>query len=163
MEAPVALFPVLRSGLDVILVVAELLLGTRQAVKRGDHAGLPVFAAKGDGLTQGLGFEQDAGAGDVLEVLDRDWSNAKAALTLGDMNYLHPDMEWIEGLLVNHYEMPAVVLDSYLEAYYNALMAHLDRPGYLVIEWMSQLLGRELPQDIERSLAGWTASSEKRA
>ena len=86
-----------------------------------------------------------------------------AALTLGDMNYLHPDMEWVEGLLVNHYEMPAVVLDSYLEAYYNALMAHLDRPGYLVIEWMSQLLGRELPQDIERSLAGWTASSEKRA
>lgn len=80
-----------------------------------------------------------------------------AALTLGDMNYLHPDMEWVEGLLVNHYEMPATLLDAYLEAYYNALLAHLDQPGYLVIEWMAQLLGRELPHDVQRSLAGRTA------
>ena len=68
-----------------------------------------------------------------------------AALTLGDMNYLHPDMAWIEGLLLNHYEMPPIVLDSYLEAYYNALAAHLDGPGRLLIDWMAQLLGKETP------------------
>ena len=68
-----------------------------------------------------------------------------AALTLGDMNYLHPDMAWIEGLLINHYEMPPIVLDSYLEAYYNALVTHLDQPGRLLIEWMAQLLGKEAP------------------
>ena len=68
-----------------------------------------------------------------------------AALTLGDMNYLHPDMAWIEGLLLNHYEMPPIALDSYLEAYYNALATHLDPPGRLLIDWMAQLLGKETP------------------
>lgn len=68
-----------------------------------------------------------------------------AALTLGDMNYLHQDMAWIEGLLVNHYEMPPIVLDAFLDAYHNALVAHLDGRGQLVIDWMAQLLGREQP------------------
>jgi len=35
-------------------------------------------------MAQGLGLEQDAGAGDVLEVLDRDRRNAEAPLALGD-------------------------------------------------------------------------------
>lgn len=76
-----------------------------------------------------------------------------AALTLGDMNHLHPDMDWIEGLLVNQYQMPQMVLDEYLKAYYAALLAHLDRSGYLVIEWMARLLGRELPSAIQHNLA----------
>lgn len=69
--------------------------------------------------------------------------NILAALILGDMNYLHPDMEWVEGLLVNHFEMPSIVLHSYLESYYQALLTHLDPRGSLVIDWMAQLLGKE--------------------
>lgn len=79
--------------------------------------------------------------------------NIIAALTLGDMNYLHPDMEWVEGLLVNHYEMPARAIDAYLEAYYEAINDNLDRPGYLVIEWMAQLLGKDLPNEVRRTLS----------
>jgi hypothetical protein len=71
--------------------------------------------------------------------------NIMAALTLGDMNYLHPDMAWIEGLLVNHFEMPPIALHGYLESYYRALLAHLDPRGRLVIEWMARLLGTEEP------------------
>lgn len=71
-----------------------------------------------------------------------------AALTLGDMSYLHSDMAWIEGLLINHYEMPPIILDNYLEAYYNALVAHLDGPGHLLIDWMAQMLGKEAPTRI---------------
>ena len=41
--------------------------------------------------------------------------------------------------------MPPIVLDSYLEAYYNALVKHLDQPGRLLIHWMAQLLGKEVP------------------
>lgn len=69
--------------------------------------------------------------------------NIIAALTLGDMNYLHPDMDWVEGMLANHFEMPHAVIELYLEAYYDAALAHLEEPGYLVIEWMAQMLGKE--------------------
>ncbi len=44
-----------------------------------------------------------------------------AALSLGDVNYLDPDIDWIEGLLVNHNEMPPEALDAYLEIYLRRL------------------------------------------
>ncbi len=71
--------------------------------------------------------------------------NIIAALTLGDMNYLDPDIDWIEGLLVNHYEIPAGSLDAYLEAYYDSLVRNLDQRGYLIIDWMARVLGKEMP------------------
>lgn len=77
--------------------------------------------------------------------------NILAALTLGDMDFLNPDMDWIEGLLVNHYEMPPAALDHYLGAYYDAVRSHLGPEGDLVVEWMARLLGRELPPEIRRS------------
>jgi len=77
-----------------------------------------------------------------------------AALTLGRMDYLNPDVDWVEGLLVNHHQMPPEALDDYLTAYYEASLRHLDRRGYVVVEWLSRLLGRPLPgeyqQDVER-------------
>ncbi len=57
---------------------------------------------------------------------------------------------WIEGLLVNHNEMPAEALDAYLETYYDALVKHLGKSGYLVIEWMGRLLGKDLPGEIQQ-------------
>ena len=73
-----------------------------------------------------------------------------AALSLGDVNYLDPDIDWIEGLLVNHNEMPPEALDAYLETYFDALIKHLGKSGYLVIEWMARLLGKDLPNDIRQ-------------
>lgn len=71
--------------------------------------------------------------------------NIAAALTLGDINYLDPDIDWIEGLLTQHLEMPAGALDSYLETYNAAAAKHLDPAGYIVLEWFSRLLGHERP------------------
>ena len=73
-----------------------------------------------------------------------------AALSLGDVNYLDPDIDWIEGLLVNHNEMPPEALDAYLETYYDALVKHLGKTGYLVIEWMARLLGKDLPNEVRQ-------------
>lgn len=76
--------------------------------------------------------------------------NILAALTLGDMDYLNPDVDWVEGLLVNHHQMPSDVLDDYLETYYQACVRHLDQAGYVVVEWLSRLLGRSLPVQMQQ-------------
>ena len=73
--------------------------------------------------------------------------NIAAALALGNMNFLDPDIDWVEGLLVNHYEMPPEALDRYLEAYADAVSATLDQRGFLVMDWFARLLGRQLPQN----------------
>ena len=58
----------------------------------------------------------------------------------------------VEGLLVNHHEMPPEALDHYLEVYFDAVDTTLDRRGYPVIAWFARLLGRQLPQDVKPSL-----------
>ncbi len=73
-----------------------------------------------------------------------------AALTLGNMNYLDADIEWVEGLLVNHHQMPADALDEYLDVYYDACLRNLDQRGVVVIEWLSRLLGKPLPSPMQR-------------
>jgi hypothetical protein len=78
--------------------------------------------------------------------------NIIAALTLGDMDYLNVDINWVQGLLVNHYEIPAEALHTYLEAYYTATLAQLDQAGYVVIDWLARLLGHELPTAITIAL-----------
>ena len=61
--------------------------------------------------------------------------NIVAALTLGDMDLLSTNIEWIQGLLVNfHYRMPEDAMTPYLTAYRQAADAHLDGP---VIEWLA--------------------------
>ncbi|MBK8046209.1 MAG: hypothetical protein IPK16_03215 [Anaerolineales bacterium] len=41
--------------------------------------------------------------------------NIIAALTLGNIDYIDPDIDWIEGLLTQHLEMPPGALDYYLK------------------------------------------------
>jgi DNA-binding transcriptional MerR regulator len=74
----------------------------------------------------------------------------EAALTLGNIDFLDPDIEWIEGLLVYHNQMPPEALDNYLETYRAAAIRHLERPGYLVINWLSRLLGHDLPAGLQQ-------------
>ncbi|MBP8293970.1 MAG: MerR family transcriptional regulator [Caldilineaceae bacterium] len=76
-------------------------------------------------------------------------SNIAAALELGNMNFLDSDIDWVEGLLVNHHEMPPEALDHYLEVYSDAVDATLDQRGYLVVDWFARLLGRQLPQHVK--------------
>lgn len=76
--------------------------------------------------------------------------NIIAAVTLGDMDYLGPDLEWIEGLLVNHYQMPVHLLDDYLNAYYAAARSHLGERGKPILLWMENLIGIESDSTMQR-------------
>jgi len=63
--------------------------------------------------------------------------NIVAALTLGDMDLLSANIEWIQGLLVNyHYRMPEDAMTPYLAAYRQAVEAHLHGP---VNEWLARI------------------------
>ena len=66
--------------------------------------------------------------------------NILAALALGNLDFLGPDLDWIEDLLVNHYQMPVEKLDRYLEIYLAAVTDNLDHDGQLVIDWLKQMM-----------------------
>jgi DNA-binding transcriptional MerR regulator/methylmalonyl-CoA mutase cobalamin-binding subunit len=65
--------------------------------------------------------------------------NIDAALALGDMSYLGPDIEWVAGLLGNR-SLPVEGLRHYLVAYYEAAMQHLDDRGETVLTWLAQVM-----------------------
>lgn len=67
--------------------------------------------------------------------------NIRAALLLGDMEFLGPDLEWIENLLVTHFQMPADMLDRYLEMYYEAARTNLDARGDVIVMWLAAVAG----------------------
>jgi hypothetical protein len=68
--------------------------------------------------------------------------NIAAALTLGDMNYMGTDINWVEGLL-SHHGVPAGMLDDYLSAYHDAAKTRLDERGQPVVDWLASVLERE--------------------
>lgn len=61
-----------------------------------------------------------------------------AALTLGDMNYLGTDVEWVKDLLAN-YRLPPDVLRDYLVAYHRAACDVLDERGAAVVAWLDRV------------------------
>jgi methanogenic corrinoid protein MtbC1 len=64
--------------------------------------------------------------------------NIVAALTLGDIDLLAANIEWIQGLLVNfHYRMPEDAMTPYLAAYRQAADTYLDGP---VKDWLDQVM-----------------------
>ncbi|HEX6384141.1 MAG TPA: MerR family transcriptional regulator [Anaerolineae bacterium] len=68
--------------------------------------------------------------------------NIEAALTLGDMNFINANIEWLRGLLVNYHDrMPAETIKTYLEAYYEAAQEHLDERGQPILDWFEAVLG----------------------
>jgi len=66
-----------------------------------------------------------------------------AALTLGNIDYLGTDLHWIQGLLSNHYQMPATMVIHYLAAYRTAAQTQLKGHGKVLIDWLSQILAQE--------------------
>lgn len=69
--------------------------------------------------------------------------NVVAALSLGSMAYLGNTITWLEGLLGN-YQIPTGQLYDYLDAYYQAARAHLDKRGAPVINWLAGLAGKKV-------------------
>jgi DNA-binding transcriptional MerR regulator len=63
----------------------------------------------------------------------------EAALTLGNMDYLGTDIDWVKGLL-GHLEMPVGALHDYLAAYRRAASEHLDEPGEPIVRWLGTVL-----------------------
>jgi hypothetical protein len=61
-----------------------------------------------------------------------------AALSLGDMDYVQPEVEWLEGFGKN-YNIPPAALKGYFEAYYQAASQHLDERGKPVLAWLDKV------------------------
>lgn len=78
MEDAVARFPFGHGS----MILRQTLLCATQEMKGGDEIRFPLLITGLDRLAQSLGFDQDAGAGDVLEVRQGDGSDAKPPLTL---------------------------------------------------------------------------------
>jgi DNA-binding transcriptional MerR regulator/methylmalonyl-CoA mutase cobalamin-binding subunit len=63
----------------------------------------------------------------------------RAALTLGNMDYMDYDLEWTKGILV-HQGIPTESLDSYLQAYHRSLTVQLDERGQPIIDYFAELI-----------------------
>lgn len=63
--------------------------------------------------------------------------NIAAALKLGEMDFLEPELVWVETLIQN-YDMDSGLLSRYLHAYHDALEAHLDERGRPILEWFER-------------------------
>lgn len=66
-----------------------------------------------------------------------------AALTLGNIDYLGIDLEWVQGLLTNHYQLPAVMVTRYLAAYLQAAEIYLLDHAEMLINWLRRVLALE--------------------
>jgi len=65
--------------------------------------------------------------------------NIVAALSLGDMDYLGVDIEWVEDV-IGGYRIPRQSLYGYLGAYHQAARAQLGERGAPVVRWLGQVV-----------------------
>ncbi|UCF61024.1 MAG: MerR family transcriptional regulator [Anaerolineaceae bacterium] len=77
---------------------------------------------------------------DHLEIANTNLTqNIIAALTLGDISFLSSDIEWVKGLL-EHQGIPTRGVNSYLQAYAEAVMHELGDRGSLIASFLVQLV-----------------------
>ena len=62
-----------------------------------------------------------------------------AGLILGDMEFLHAEMDWIKSLLESH-DIPGDLLPHYLVLYKQAIQENLGEAGQPIISWLDQVL-----------------------
>lgn len=76
--------------------------------------------------------------------------NIMAALTLGDLDFLGRDLEWVRGLLIN-YQLPAEHLGFYLHAYLEAARRELTGDGRIIVDWLEDIVAsaHEVVTDLE--------------
>lgn len=63
-----------------------------------------------------------------------------AALALGNIQFMGPDLVWLKGLLINHYQMPEGQVHMYLAAYLEAVRAQFNGRGAVLYSWLEQVL-----------------------
>jgi len=63
--------------------------------------------------------------------------NIVAALTLGDIRFLDPDMDWLRELC-SESRPPDELLTGYLTAYHQATVAYLDERGAPIVNWLAE-------------------------
>ena len=63
-----------------------------------------------------------------------------AALTLGNIQFMGPDLVWLKGLLTNHYQMPEGQVYIYLVTYLDAVRSQLKGRGAVLYSWLEQVL-----------------------
>jgi DNA-binding transcriptional MerR regulator len=68
--------------------------------------------------------------------------NIIAALSLGDMDYIGRELDWIKQLLAN-YQWSSGTLQHYLSAYHEASDLYLNGRGQPVVEWLAQVIQNE--------------------
>lgn len=66
-----------------------------------------------------------------------------AALSLGNIQFLGPDLVWLKGLLINHYQMPEGQIYTYLAAYLQAVRSQLNGRGAVLYRWLEEVLQGE--------------------
>ncbi len=59
-----------------------------------------------------------------------------AALELGDINYISPEVEWLINMLVEH-NISVFLLPAFLEAYANAVQPVMGDMGKPIVDWIS--------------------------
>jgi DNA-binding transcriptional MerR regulator/methylmalonyl-CoA mutase cobalamin-binding subunit len=72
-----------------------------------------------------------------------------AALTLGDVDYMDAEIEWVESLMRNH-RMPTEALHGYLRAYYQAAKMQLDERGEPILAWLARLTDEKTEHEKEK-------------
>ena len=66
--------------------------------------------------------------------------NILSALKLGNLDFIGPNLQWLEGMMINH-NMPPTVLCDFLKAYHRAAAQHLDAPsGEPVVSWLARVV-----------------------
>lgn len=68
--------------------------------------------------------------------------NIRSALRLGDMNYINPELVWLQQLLSN-YDWPTEILHHYIEAYRDTAELFLNGHGKPVVAWLEQVIKNE--------------------
>jgi DNA-binding transcriptional MerR regulator len=61
----------------------------------------------------------------------------QAALTLGKMDLIQPEFDWLAGLLTN-YQVPSELFPEYLNIYRQALEKNLDDRGRPILDWIAK-------------------------
>jgi hypothetical protein len=92
---------------------------------------------------EGLLWQQLAGSGmthSTMNIANLNFGRSiEAALMLGDLNSLRPDLSWIRGLLQN-YNIPDMVLGLYLHAYRDAVLGIMnEQDGATIADWLESM------------------------
>lgn len=91
--------------------------------------------------TNGISYEHLATANMHLA------NDIVAALKLGDMDFLRPELVWVKELMQN-YDMDPELLYRYLHAYRRVARTHLDDRGRPIIDWLARVEENHLENNL---------------